>query len=111
MKGIIKVSSLSVLVSAVILIEASASEVTSIENSASISLPLGSNTTNLTKWSDFNSWQNSIKPGNFDDVIIPINSAVLLDEGFDNQLNLSREPSGIYMLRIENQSIKKIVSH
>lgn len=111
MNGIVKVAVILVLVSAMILIEASASEVTSIENTASISLPVGSNTTNLTKWSDFNSWQNSIKPGKFDDVIIPVNSAVLLDEGFDNQLNLGREPSGIYMLRIKNQSIKIIVSH
>jgi len=109
MNGIIKAGTLLGLVSAMIWTEASASEVTSIENTASISLPVGSNTTNLTKWSDFNSWQNSIKPGKLDDVIIPDNSSVLLDEGVDNQLNLSREPSGIYMPRIKNQSIRIIL--
>ena len=35
----------------------------------------------------------------------------LIDEGVDNQLNLGMEPSGIYMLRIENRTLKIIVSH
>lgn len=57
-----------------------ASTISSVENTANVTLPVGSNTSNLTKWSDFSSWQNSIKPGKFDDVIIPVNSVVLLDE-------------------------------
>ena len=35
----------------------------------------------------------------------------LIDEGLAKQVNLSSEPSGIYVLRIGNQSLKIIISH
>jgi len=35
----------------------------------------------------------------------------LIDEGVDKQLNLSMKPSGIYILRVKNQSIKIILNH
>ena len=43
-------------------------------------IPVGSKTTNIQKWSDPGSWIGNTKPRAKDDVVIPANSTVVLDE-------------------------------
>jgi hypothetical protein len=53
---------------------------TAISNKATISKPVGANTTSLSKWSDPNTWNNKVVPGVTDIVTIPAGAAVLLDQ-------------------------------
>ena len=49
-------------------------------HSGSVSTPVGSSISGLKKWSTVNTWINNIKPSLADDVLIPANSVVVLDE-------------------------------
>ncbi|WP_282147954.1 G8 domain-containing protein [Algibacter lectus] len=56
---------------------------TSIESkphTGAVNLPIGSNITGLQKWSSNASWVGDLKPTNGDDVFIPENSVLVLDE-------------------------------
>lgn len=50
------------------------------KDSPTPAIPVGSNTTNIQKWSDPESWIGNTKPRAKDDVVIPANSTVVLDE-------------------------------
>ncbi|MCU0430965.1 MAG: hypothetical protein MUF42_13455, partial [Cytophagaceae bacterium] len=45
-----------------------------------VSLPVGANTAALRKWSAASSWSGGTKPGAADDVLIPANAIIVLDE-------------------------------
>lgn len=49
----------------------------------SVSIPVGSNTNELPKWSNSSSWKNGIKPTTNDEILIPKNSVLVLDQNIN----------------------------
>lgn len=52
----------------------------SVPHNGAVTTPVGSSISGLKKWSATNTWINNIKPSSGDDVLIPANSVVVLDE-------------------------------
>ncbi len=50
---------------------------------ATVSIPVGSRITGLKRWSNPSSWPGNVKPQAGDDVVIPVNSVIVLDENVD----------------------------
>jgi uncharacterized protein YjdB len=54
--------------------------VQSVPHVGTVNIPVGSATTSLKKWSNSSTWLSNLKPTANDDVLIPSNSVVVLDE-------------------------------
>lgn len=57
--------------------------ISSKEETRTVNIPLGSNISGLKKWSANTTWEGGTKPTSGDDVVIPSNSVVILDENID----------------------------